>query len=174
MPRIGHARVSSSTQDLEIEKAKTEATGCEVMRTETSSGVSREGRAELLDILDFLRESDELAVNCLGRLGRSTGDVLNLVHELDGNGASLRVPEPEVATAGDLGLPVVTVLGMVADVELKFIRDRQRAGIEAAKRSGGWPQKRFVFTARSVERMSLIKPSEEMSFMSKNGTLFES
>ncbi|WP_292682154.1 recombinase family protein [Novosphingobium sp.] len=31
----------------------------------------------------------------LDRLGRSTRDVLNLVHELDQKGASLRVLEPE-------------------------------------------------------------------------------
>ena len=72
----------------------------------------------------------------LDRLGRSTRDVLNLVHELDGKGASLRVLEPEVTTAGDLGRLVVTVLGMVADMELKFIRDRQRAGIDAARKKG--------------------------------------
>ena len=30
--------------------------------------------------------------------------------------------------SGDLGRMVVTVLGMVADMELKFIRGRQRAG----------------------------------------------
>ena len=58
------------------------------------------------------------------------------VHELDARGASLRVLEPEVTTAGDLGRLVVTVLGMVADMELKFIRDRQRAGIDAAKKKG--------------------------------------
>ncbi len=136
MPRIGYARVSSSTQDLEIQKARLSAAGCEVIRTETGSGASREGRAELQDILEFLREGDELVVHRLDRLGRSTRDVLNLVHELDGKGASLRVLEPEVTTAGDLGRLVVTVLGMVADMELKFIRDRQRAGIEAAKKKG--------------------------------------
>ncbi len=136
MPRIGYARVSSSSQDLEIQNARLSAAGCEVIRTETGSGASREGRAELQDILEFLREGDELVVHRLDRLGRSTRDVLNLVHELDGKGASLRVLEPEVTTAGDLGRLVVTVLGMVADMELKFIRDRQRAGIEAAKKKG--------------------------------------
>ncbi|MCY4005889.1 MAG: recombinase family protein [Rhodobacteraceae bacterium] len=53
-----------------------------------------------------------------------------------GKGAALRVLEPDVTTAGDLGRLVVTVLGMVADLELKFIRDRQRAGIDAAKAKG--------------------------------------
>ncbi len=87
-------------------------------------------------ILEFLRDGDELVVHRLDRLGRSTRDVLNLVHELDAKGASLRVLEPEVTTAGDMGRLVVTVLGMVADMELKFIRDRQRAGIDAAKEKG--------------------------------------
>jgi len=48
----------------------------------------------------------------------------------------LRILEPEVTTAGDMGRMVVTVLGMVADMELKFIHDRQRAGIDAAKGKG--------------------------------------
>jgi DNA invertase Pin-like site-specific DNA recombinase len=66
-------------------------------------------------------------------LGAPTRDVLNLVHELDEKSASLRVLEPEVTTAGDMGRMAITILGMVADMELKFIRDRQRTGIEAAR-----------------------------------------
>lgn len=41
-----------------------------------------------------------------------------------------------MTTAGDMGRMVITILGMVADMELKFIKDRQRAGIEAAKAEG--------------------------------------
>ncbi len=44
--------------------------------------------------------------------------------------------EPEVTTAGAMGRMVITILGMVADMELKFIKDRQRAGIEAARADG--------------------------------------
>ena len=46
------------------------------------------------------------------------------------------VLEPEVTTAGSMGRMVITILGMVADMELKFIKDRQRAGIEAARTEG--------------------------------------
>ena len=35
-----------------------------------------------------------------------------------------------------MGKVVLTVLGMVAEMELSFIKDRQRAGIEAAKARG--------------------------------------
>ncbi len=41
-------------------------------------------------------------------------------------GASLRILEPDITTAGDMGRMVITELGIVADVGLKFIRDRQR------------------------------------------------
>lgn len=136
MARIGYARVSTTDQDLDIQNKRLKAAGCEIIRSETGSGASREGRSELEIIMQFLHVGDELVVLRLDRLGRSTRDVLNLVHELDEKGASLRVLEPEVTTAGSMGRMVITILGMVADMELKFIKDRQRAGIDAAKAEG--------------------------------------
>jgi DNA invertase Pin-like site-specific DNA recombinase len=44
--------------------------------------------------------------------------MLNLVHELEQKGASLKVLEPEIDTRGPMGRMVVTVLGMVAEMEL--------------------------------------------------------
>ena len=136
MTRVGYARVSTIDQDLDIQVARLKAAGCEILRSETGSGASRTGRTELETIMQFLRADDELVVLRLDRLGRSTRDVLNLVHELDQKGASLRVLEPEVTTAGSMGRMVITILGMVADMELTFIKDRQRAGIEAARAEG--------------------------------------
>ncbi len=136
MACIGYARVSTTDQDLDIQSARLKAAGCEIIRSETGSGASRKGRSELETIMQFLHAGDELVVLRLDRLGRSTRDVLNLVHELEEKGASLRVLEPEVTTAGSMGRMVVTILGMVADMELKFIKDRQRAGIDAAKAEG--------------------------------------
>ncbi len=136
MTRVGYARVSTIDQDLDIQVARLKAAGCEIVRSETGSGASRTGRTELETIMQFLRADDELVVLRLDRLGRSTRDVLNLVHELDQKGASLRVLEPDVTTAGSMGRMVITILGMVADMELTFIKDRQRAGIEAARAEG--------------------------------------
>jgi DNA invertase Pin-like site-specific DNA recombinase len=46
----------------------------------------------------------------------------------------LRVLEPEFYTSTDTGRILVTVLGMVAEMERRFILERQRASIEAAKK----------------------------------------
>ena len=133
---IGYARVSTTGQDTATQEAKLKAAGCTLIRTETISGGSRDGRNELASILEFIRSGDILIVVKLDRLGRNTRDVLNLVHELDEKGASLRVLEPAIDTGGPMGRMVLTVLGMVAEMELGFIRDRQRAGIDAAKVKG--------------------------------------
>ncbi len=77
-----------------------------------------------------------------------------LVHELDAKGASLRVLEPEVTTTGDMGRMVITVLGMVADMELKFIRDRQRAGIDAAKDKGVYKGRRKTVDDVEIRRLA--------------------
>ena len=58
------------------------------------------------------------------------------MHDLDERGACLRVLEPAIDTCGPMGRMVLTVLGMVAEMELGFIKDRQRAGIDAAKAKG--------------------------------------
>jgi DNA invertase Pin-like site-specific DNA recombinase len=78
-------------------------------------------------------------------LGRNTRDVLNLVPELEEKGASLRVLEPAIDTGGPMGRMVLTVLGMVAEMELGCIRDRQRAGIDAAKARGVYKGRPVTF-----------------------------
>jgi DNA invertase Pin-like site-specific DNA recombinase len=42
----------------------------------------------------FIRHSNELEVAKLDRLGRSTGELLNLLHKLESKGAALIVLEP--------------------------------------------------------------------------------
>ncbi|SCY68964.1 recombinase family protein [Rhizobium sp. NFACC06-2] len=136
MARIGYARVSTLDQDLEIQQQRLVAEGCQIVRCEKVSGASRRGRTELATIIEFLREDDELIVTRLDRLGRDTRDVLNIVHECEQRGAYVTVLEPHVSTKGEMGKVILTVLGMVAQMERRFIKDRQREGIDRAKVRG--------------------------------------
>jgi len=153
LSRIGYARVSTVDQDHATQQTRLRAAGCEIVRKEKVSGKSRDGRDELASILDFIRPGDELVVVKLDRLGRNTRDVLNLVHELDQKGAGLRVLEPEFSTSTDTGRILVTVLGMVAEMERNFIRSRQQAGIEAAKKKGVYRGRKPSVPVEAVRRM---------------------
>ena len=136
MARIGYARVSTTDQDLDVQLSKLKAEGCSIIRSEKVSSGSRDGRPELATVLAFLRSDDELVVTRLDRLGRDTRDVLNLIHEADQRGAYVTVLDPHVSTRGEMGHVVLTVLGMVAQMERRFIKERQRDGIEQAKSKG--------------------------------------
>lgn len=136
MTKIGYARVSTIDQDFDNQQQRLKAEGCAIVRAEKVSGASREGRAELATIIDFLREGDELMVTRLDRLGRDTRDVLNIVHECEQRGAFVTILDPHVSTRGEMGHVIITVLGMVAQMERRFIRDRQREGIQKAKAAG--------------------------------------
>jgi len=147
MAQYGYARVSSLSQSTDVQVDRLKAAGCSPVRVETASGRSRKGRSELETVLDFLQPGDTLVVVKLDRLGRSTRDVLNLVHDLEGRGASLRVLEPEIDTSKPEGRIILTTLAMVAEMELTFIKERQRAGIEAAKARGVYKGRK-----RSIDR----------------------
>jgi DNA invertase Pin-like site-specific DNA recombinase len=139
MARIGYARVSTIDQDLQVQLDRLRREGCEIIRSEKVSGGTREGRTELATIIEFLREGDELLVTRLDRLGRDTRDVLNIVHECQERGAFVTVLDPHVSTRGEMGQVILTVLGMVAQMERRFIKERQREGIARAKAAGGYP-----------------------------------
>jgi DNA invertase Pin-like site-specific DNA recombinase len=74
-------------------------------------------------ILDFIRPADVLIAIKMDRLGRNTRDILNLVHEPEE-----KMGKPQGAAGchrygGPMGRMVLTALGMVAEMELGFIRD---------------------------------------------------
>src|SRR4029077_19193530 len=129
MARIGSARVSTLDQDHATQDARLHAAGCKIVRSEKASGKSRQGRDELASIIEFVRAGDELVVVKLDRFGRSTRDVLDLVHDLKAKGAALTVLEPAFSTKDPTGSILVTVLGMVAEMGGRFIREGQRAGM---------------------------------------------
>ena len=154
MTKIGYARVSTTDQDLDVQLAKLKKQGCEIVRSEKVSGASRDGRGELKTVIDFLRPDDELIVTRLDRLGRDTRDVLNIIHEVEQKGAFVTVLDPYVSTRGDMGHLVITVLGMVAQMERRFIKDRQRDGIERAKGNGAYKGGKRRIDRRAVLQLN--------------------
>jgi DNA invertase Pin-like site-specific DNA recombinase len=109
--------------------------GCSIIRAEKVSGKSREGRDELASIMEFIRPGDELCVMRLCRLGRLIRDLLNIVHDLQQRGAALTVLELFFSTKDAAGAILLTVLAMVSEVERNFLLERQRVGIEPAKKA---------------------------------------
>lgn len=136
MAKYGYARVSTSSQDLEIQMELLRTAGCTIIRSEKVSGNSRDGRVELATLLEFLRDGDELVVTRVDRLARSIRDLQNVVHELDSKGVYLSVTEQPIDTTTVAGKCFLDMLGVFAEFETNLRRERQMEGIKNAKARG--------------------------------------
>ena len=68
--RIGYARVSTTEQNLDLQRDALKRSGCERIIEETASG-GKVQRSGLERVQEMLRQGDVLAVWRLDRLGRS-------------------------------------------------------------------------------------------------------
>ena len=136
MAIYGYARASTVEQDVTLQQETLRRAGCEVVRSEKSSGASRAGRSELAVLLQFLRRGDTLMVTRVDRLARSIKDLQDIVHELRAAGVSLKATEQPIDTSTAAGKAFLDMLGVFAEFETNLRRERQMEGIAQAKAKG--------------------------------------
>ena len=132
----GYARVSTTDQDLSVQREALRAAGCSIIREEKKSGTTAAGRTELRTLLDFIRKGDSLVVTRIDRLARSIADLQTVMGELKAKGATLRCTEQPVDTSTAAGKAFLDMLGVFAEFETNLRRERQLEGIAAAKGRG--------------------------------------
>ena len=74
---IGYARVSTTGQNLDVQKEQLEQAGCEKLYEEKHTGFDRK-RLQLEKMLKTIENGDTLVISSLDRLARSTHDCLKL------------------------------------------------------------------------------------------------
>ena len=151
--KYGYARVSTSDQDLEIQKNALLSAGCEVVREEKVSGTSLKGRSELSTLLEFLRTGDELVVTRIDRLARSMRDLRNIVHDLTEKGVHLSATEQSVNTNTPEGKCFLDMLGVFAEFETRLRHERQMEGIKKAKEKGVYKGRKPSIDVNAVKEL---------------------
>jgi DNA invertase Pin-like site-specific DNA recombinase len=132
---VGYARVSTQDQNPALQLDALKATGCEKLFVEKASGAQRD-RPELLAALDTLRAGDSLVVWKLDRLARSLKQLIETVELLESRNIGLRSLTEAIDTTTAGGKLVFHVFGALAEFERSIIRERTRAGLEAARARG--------------------------------------
>ena len=154
--RFGYARVSTTDQDLKVQRKALKAAKCDVVFAEKVSGTERAGREELEKVLGAMGKGDVLVVMRLDRLGRSLRDLANIAEEIKGKGASLVVTEQSVDTSTSAGRAFFGMLATFAQFETDVRRERQMEGIAAAKAAGKYKGRK-----RSVDRNAVAALVDE-------------
>ena len=133
--KIGYVRCSSADQNPTRQEQILKDLGCEKVFSDMLSGkdINRPG---LKAMLDFAREGDILFVESISRLARSTRDLLNITEDLQKKNVQFISQKERIDTTTPQGKFMLTVFAAMADLEREQIRQRQKEGIEMAKKEG--------------------------------------
>jgi len=137
-----YVRVSTSEQDSGLQETEL-LEYCEkrgwsyVVYRDTASGAKNE-RPALTSMLNDLRRRklDVIVVWKLDRLARSLKQLLTIGEECQSLGVDLVSLRQNIDTTLPAGRLTFQILGAVAEFERELLRDRVRAGMAQARRSG--------------------------------------
>src|SRR5919202_993195 len=133
--KIGYARVSTLEQNLDLQRDALRAAGCTKIIEDTASG-GKLPRSGLERVRELLRKGDVLVVWRLDRLGRSLRHLIELMGELEQQGIGFRSITEAIDTTSPGGKLVFHIFGALAEFERNLIRERTRAGLDAARARG--------------------------------------
>ena len=132
---IAYVRVSTEEQNEKRQIEALEKFNIEKWFKEKVSGKNTD-RAELKNMIEFARDGDTIYVLDFSRLARSTIDLLSLVDQLNKKNIHLVSIKENVDSSTPTGKLMLTMIGAIAEFERANILERQREGIEIAKREG--------------------------------------
>ncbi len=139
MAKFGYKRVSSENQKTDRQDLPSDIPAENVFE-EKVSGRSRKDRAELAAMIRSLRGGDHVYIHSIDRLGRSLIDLTQLVDEMVSKEVTVHFLKENLTFSQErndiTGNLMLQVLGAISEFERNLIRQRQREGIEKAKRAG--------------------------------------
>jgi DNA invertase Pin-like site-specific DNA recombinase len=141
---IGYARVSSNEQILDLQLDALKAAGCDPANIFTDKRTGKDiDRQGLQGALSHLRAGDTLVVWRLDRLGRTLKQLIELINDLNSRGVGFNSLTENIDTTTSGGKLIFHIFGALAEFEREIIRERTKAGLQAARargRLGGRPK----------------------------------
>src|SRR6202167_3593902 len=159
--RVGYIRVSSVDQHTDRQLDGQEL---EKIFTDRASGKDTK-RPQLQAALDYIREGDLFVIHSMDRLARNLDDLRRIVFDLTKKGVHVQFVKENLTFTGEdspMSNLLLSLLGAVAEFERSMIRERQREGIELAKKKGVYKgRKPSLTTMQVVEIRKRVKAGEK-------------
>tara|TARA_Y100001978_G_scaffold182544_1_gene179487 strand:- start:58 stop:606 length:549 start_codon:yes stop_codon:yes gene_type:complete len=151
--KVAYIRVSSSSQSLEVQRDAVQKENVERIFEEKVSGTSTKGRVKLKEMLEFVREGDELVITRVDRLARSVLDLQLIVQELTDKGVNLTATEQPISTKDATSRCFLDMLSVFSSFETNIRRERQLEGIAKAKANGVYKGGKQVIDVEKIKKL---------------------
>ena len=139
MTIVGYARVSTREQNPAAQEAELRAAGAERVFVDHGESSRAADRPQWLACRDYLRPGDTLVFRALDRLAGSEVMAIEIVHDLIGQGVSIRsLTEPALSidTSSPMGQAIVGIMAVFAQLRVDTIRENTRRGLAYARAQG--------------------------------------
>ena len=104
------------------------------------------------------RQLEGVQIDRLGRLGRNLDDLRRMVLGLTARGVHVRFVKESLTFTGEdppMANLLLSVMGAFAQFERELIRERQREGIELAKKAGAYRGRKHSLTMERAAELRL-------------------
>ncbi len=164
---VGYVRVSTFDQN---ENRQLEGVRTDRVFLDKASGKDV-NRPQLELMLSFVREGDTIVCHSMDRLARNLDDLRKMVLGLTARGVHVQfIKESLIFTGEDSPMAnlLLSVMGAFAQFERELIRERQREGIELAKKAGAYRgRKRSLSLERAEELRLRLDKGENKSSLAR-------
>lgn len=133
--KVSYIRVSSIEQNESRQVEALDRFGIDKAFVEKVSAKDTQ-RPKLQEMLEYVREWDTVYVMDFSRLARSTKDLLDIVELLEKKSVTLISLKENLDTSTATGKLLLTMIGAINEFERCNLLERQKEGIEIAKRQG--------------------------------------
>lgn len=133
--RVAYIRVSTVEQNTARQREALEKFDIEKWYEEKVSGKDT-NREKLQEMLEFVREGDTIYIHDFSRLARSTKDLLEIIEQLQEKKVNLVSNKENLDSSTPTGKLMITMIAAINEFERQNLLERQREGIEIAKREG--------------------------------------
>jgi DNA invertase Pin-like site-specific DNA recombinase len=128
-----------------------------VDRTFTDSASGKDvQRPQLGAMLNFVRDGDTVIVHSMDRLARNLDDLRSIVRKLTAKGVRVEFVKEQLTFTGDdtaMATLLLSVMGAFAEFERSLIRERQREGIDLAKKRGAYRGRKRSLSEAQVSQL---------------------
>ena len=175
---IGYVRVSAKDQNEEMQiaeinkycAARNDKIDDKGYYIDKKSGENIENRPKFNEMLKFVRSGDTIFFYDYDRFARDTVDLITTVDDLQKKGVTIVCLQRNIDTRTPEGRLMLTILAGIAEFERSKIRERQKHGIENAKRKGKHIGRPWIEPPKEFEKVYKIwkegKITAEQAFTS--------
>jgi len=172
--KVLYIRTSTVEQNSERQKQNNDK-NCKIIEDKCSGAIpffEREGGKKILELTEK-GVIDEIIVHEIDRLGRNLLDILKTISFFNSKMVNIEFKKQGLRTLNDDGSEndiskmVISILGVVAEMERKMIRERQLEGIAIAKANGKYKGRNKGTKENQIDFLNKEKNKKALDYLSK-------